>query len=118
MVNEQLRECADHTIKNLKENDQIKKQEQIKKFSSEILPKTLSGYEKMLGLNSSQFIVGNCLSWADLALVNAWEWLDDVSKQQLNYYPLVKKHNDYIRTVPLVADWLKQQKPLRVFKYC
>ncbi len=72
----------------------------------------------MLILNSNKFIVGSSLSWADLALVLAWEWLDDTSKQLLNHFPLVKSHNEFIRSVPKVSEWLMKQKPLRVFKTC
>ena len=118
MVNEQLRECAEHTIRSLQETDQSKKQQQMQRFTNETLPKTLNGYEKMLSLNSNKFIVGNSLSWADLALINAWEWLDDHSKRLLSNHPLVETHNEFIRSLPRVAEWLRDQKPLRVFKIC
>lgn len=118
MVNEQLKECADYTVKNLHEFDQLKKQQQTTHFITNILPKTLNGYEKLLSLNTSKFIVGNSLTWADLALVNAWEWLDDYSKQIVARYPLIKGHNDYIRSIPKVSAWFSSQKPLRIFKMC
>lgn len=118
MVNEQLKECADYTIKNLQQVDQVKKQQQTQHFIMSVLPKTLNGYEKMLSLNSTDFIVGNGLTWADLALVNAWEWLDEHSKQIVGRYPLIKNHNDFIRSIPKVTAWFRNQKPLRIFKMC
>ncbi len=118
MVNEQLKDCIDHTARNLQEKDSSKKHQQMQHFTGVILPKTLNGYEKMLSLNSSSFIVGDSLSWADLALVNAWEWLDENSRRLLDQYPLVKRHNEFIRTLPKVSEALKELKPLRVFKVC
>ena len=118
MINEQLKDCVDHTVKSLQEMDIVKKNQQLTRFQTETLPRALNGYEKLLSLNSNKFIVGNSLTWADLALVNAWEWLDDQCKALLNLYPLVQSHNEFMRSIPKVAEWLREQKPLRVFKIC
>lgn len=118
MINEQLKDCTDHTIRHLQEFDHVRKVQQLNRFKTELLPRALNGYEKLLSLSPSKFLVGNTLTWADLALVNAWEWLDDQCKPVLGYYPLVKNHNDFVRSIPKVAEWLKEQKPLRVFKIC
>ena len=117
MINEQLRECADYALKIVRESDIVKRHELQAKFLGELLPKTLNGYEKMLSL-SSRFIVGSVLSWADLGMLLAWEWLDEASKQLIGRYPLVKSHNEFIRSLPKVSEWLREQKPLRVFKNC
>ena len=117
MISEQLKECSDYAVRCLQETDSTKKNLLANKFINDVLPKTLNAYEKMLSLNSGRFIVGNRLTWADLAIVNAWEWLDDMSKQILNRYPLIKSHNEFVRSLPNVAEWFKIQKPLRVLKY-
>ncbi len=118
MVNEQLKDFIEHTARNLQEKDPIRKQQQLQQFINVTLPKTLNGYEKMLSLNPSSYIVGGSLSLADLALINAWEWLDENSRRLLDQYPLVKKHNDFIRSLPKVSEALKELKPLRIFKVC
>lgn len=96
----------------IQEIDLVKKDQLKNKFLNEILPKTLNGFEKMLGLNRGKFIVGKTLTYADLGLVNAWEWLDDNSKQILNQYPLVKSHDCFIRTIPCVGEYFHKLKPL------
>ncbi|CAF0769074.1 unnamed protein product [Brachionus calyciflorus] len=116
MVVEQLRECGDNASLIIQEIDINKRNLLSQKFLSDILPKTLNGFEKMLSVNSGRFIVGNKITWADLALVNSLEWLDELSKQVLKNYPFVKTHNEYIRNIPQVNEWFKLQKPLRVFK--
>nr|UOU03294.1 glutathione S-transferase sigma 5 [Brachionus rubens] len=116
MVVEQLRECGDYATQIMQEIDINKRNLMTQKFSNDILTKTLNGFEKMLSVNSGKYIVGNKITWADLALVNGLEWLDELGKQILNYYPFVKMHNEYIRNIPQVNEWFRLQKPLRVFK--
>jgi glutathione S-transferase len=71
---------------------------------------------KTFVVGSGKFIVGNSLTWADLALVNGWEWLDDISKQLVLSYSIIRNHNEFIKSLPKVSQWFKSQKPLTVFK--
>ena len=100
----------------LQELDNQRRLNLINRFVNETLTKTLSGYEKMLNMNSGKYIVGNKLTWADLAIINSWEWLDDNSKQLINRYPLVKRHYEFVQSLPEVSEWFRKQKPLRVTK--
>lgn len=100
----------------IQEMDQSKKSQLKTKFLDETLPKTLNGFEKLLSLNSGKFIVGKTLTYADLGLVNAWEWLDETSKPILNNYPLVKSHNLFIRTIPCITEYFNSLKPLNKIK--
>ena len=116
MVVEQLREVIDYSVQIVQEYDLAKRSILVNNFMNNLLPKTLNGYEKMLSLNRNKFIVGNQLTWADLALVNGWEWLDEICGSVLRQYQLVKAHNEFVRSVKAVSDWFKSQKPLRVAK--
>lgn len=116
MVVEQIRECGDFAAQIIQEVDSNKKRILNQKYLTEILPRTLSEFEKMLNLNGSNYIVGNQLTWADLVMANSFAWLDEFSIQLLRDYPLVKKHNHYILSMPGVNDWFKSQKPLSVYK--
>nr|QVK45613.1 glutathione S transferase [Brachionus paranguensis] len=116
MIVEQIRECGDFAAQIIQEIDSNKKRLLSQRYLNEILPKTLSGFEKMLNLNGTNRIVGNQLTWADLALANSLAWLDEFSLQLLQNYPLVKKHNESIMSIPSVNGWFKSQKPLSVFK--
>ena len=116
MIIEQLRECGDYAYQIMSEMNQIKKNQMSTKFLVDILPKTLEGYEKILSKNSGKFMVGDSLTLADVALVNAWEWLDCASRKIFDNYPLVKSHEMFVRTIPEISNWLKMQKPLTVLK--
>nr|AYN44501.1 glutathione S-transferase S5 [Brachionus rotundiformis] len=116
MVIEQIRECGDFATQIIQEIDSNKKKILNQKYLGEILPRTLGGFEKMLNLNGSSCIVGNQLTWADLALTNSLAWLDEFSARLLQNYPLVKRHNEYIMSIPSVNEWFKSQKPLSVYK--
>jgi glutathione S-transferase len=117
MIVEQLRELIDFSIQILQErNDPVRRQMLYAEFASSLLPRTLNGYERILSLSRSKFIVGNQLSWADLALVNGWEWLDELCRPVLNKYQMVRAHNEYIRSLAPVAAWLKATKPLSLTK--
>jgi glutathione S-transferase len=116
MVLEQIRECFEQASQSQNELDLNKRFQSANKFLNETLPKTLDGFQKMLGLNNDKFLVGNQMTCADLALINSWEWMDDVSKSVLNYYPLVKNHNECMRKMPKISEFYKSQKPLRVLK--
>lgn len=116
MVVEQIRECSDLAAQIIQEIDSNKKKVLGQRYLNDVLPKTLSEFEKMLNLNGSSSIVGNQLTWADLALANSLTWLDEFTARLLINYPLVKKHNEYIMSIPSVSDWFKSQKPLSVYK--
>jgi glutathione S-transferase len=117
MIFEQLNECTEQALKLITETDAIKRIQTYNKFISNVLPQTLNGYEKMLQCNkNNNFIIANQLTYADLALVCAWEWLEDGCKQLIELYPLVKNHNLFIKNLPKVSAWFKNQKPLNIQK--
>lgn len=116
MVVERLRECSDQ-YSLITQNESLQKNVSLSRFLNETLTKTLNGYEKILAMNIKfRYIVGTEISWADLAVINSWEWLDDNLKQLINHYPLVKRHYDFIRNIKEVNEWFNKQKPLRVNK--
>ena len=128
MIVEQLRELVDLAIQigrpvtTPSENERVRpRQELLSELVNSLLPRTLSGYEKILGLNSrNKFIVGEKLTWADLALVNGWQWLEDMlgagCGSLLSRYQLVRMHNEFVRGLVPVAAWFKTAKPLSFTK--
>lgn len=78
--------------------------------------RTLNGIEKLISLNEAgKYVVGDKLTWADLAMVNACEWLlNGHSNRNLlaSRFPLIKAHNEFVRTLPAVQEWFSKQKPL------
>lgn len=76
----------------------------------------MDGLEKLICLNeTSKYVVGAKLTWADLAMVNACEWLLNGNSNRAliaNRFPLVKAHNEFVRSLPTVQEWFSNQKPL------
>lgn len=108
MIVEQLRACID-------------KATTAKSAGSDwmfIVERTLIGLEKLISLNhasTAKFVVGGAITWADLAMVNAWEWLiNDYATRMIlaSRFPLIKEHNDFVRGLPAVDEWFRKQKPL------
>ena len=84
----------------------------------DMVERTMNGLEKLISLNeSSKFAVGSKLTWADLAMVNACEWLlNGYSNRNNNLlaskYPLIQAHNEFVRSTPTIQEWFGKQKPL------
>jgi glutathione S-transferase len=117
MIVEQLKECNDITAQLITETDVFKRIQIYNKLISDVLPKTLDGYQKILEYNKiNKYIIGNKLTYADLALVVSWDWLENSCKQLIDLYPLVKSHNNFIRNLPQVNEWFIKQKPLNIQK--
>lgn len=103
MIVEQLRDCiVERTSKSSRDMS--------------IVERTLTGLEKLVSLNGSgKYVVGCTMTWADLAMVNAWEWLMSEHTTRMlmsNQFPLIKQHNDFVRATPVVDEWFRRQKPL------
>ena len=118
MVVEQLRKCGENVKEILLETDSSKHSNMENKYINDLLPKTFGELERLLKLNKPKgnFLLGNQLTWADLAIVSGLEWLDDDAKSLLKRYPLLTNHIDFLQSQPKINTWLSQQMPLRVNK--
>jgi len=84
------------------------------KFVSEVLPKWLSYFEKLLqqNVNGNGFIVGNRLSYADIALFNTIDTIQlgfPNSVNTVRTFKHVSAHFDLIAARPNIAAWLKNR---------
>ncbi|CAF0718786.1 unnamed protein product [Adineta steineri] len=98
------------------EKNESKKQEDMKKFFAEDLPKNLQNLEllgKLYG-NGGPFFVGNHLTWADLYFYDIAENFLQVDKNILMNYPWLTHNRQEIEQQPNISDYLKT-RPQTVF---
>ena len=70
----------------------------------------LGRIEKLLAENKdgNGFLVGDSLTYADIQLMNFHDLLRDKREEVLSRLPLLKAHNDKIRSIPIVADHIRR----------
>jgi glutathione S-transferase len=93
------------------EQDETKKQELIKKFFDEELPKHLQNLDalgKLYG-NDGPFFFGNHLTWADLLFYNLFETLLESDGNCLNNHPWLKQNRAEVEKQPRIAEYLKNR---------
>jgi glutathione S-transferase len=94
------------------EKDEAKKAELRKKFLEEQLPVSLDNLEKLLKENKGGdgYFVGDVLTWADLALLNAIGSLQGAgAKDVLDKRPKLVALGKRVESLPKIADWLAKR---------
>jgi glutathione S-transferase len=93
------------------EQDEVKKQELIKKCMGEEMPKHLQNIEvlgKLYG-NGGSFLVGNQLTWADLLFHYFGEILLGMDENCLDNHPWLKQNRAEVEKQPKIAEYLKNR---------
>jgi glutathione S-transferase len=93
------------------EQDETKKQELIKKFFDEELPKHLQNLDVLAKLygNGGPFFVGNNLTWADLFFYDMSQNLLELNGDCLNNHPWLKQNRAEVEKQPRIAEYLKNR---------
>ncbi|CAF3479039.1 unnamed protein product [Rotaria sp. Silwood1] len=93
------------------EKDKTKKQELMKKFFDEKVPKYLQNLNVLgkLYSNDGPFFVGNHLTWADLLFYDMLETLLEIDENCLNNYPWLKQNRAEVEKQPRIAEYLKNR---------
>jgi glutathione S-transferase len=94
-----------------REQDPAKKQEAIKQFIDEQLPKHLQNLEALAKLysNGGPYFVGNHLTWADLLFLNFSETLIGLDANALDKYSFLKQNRAEVEKQPKIAEYLKNR---------
>ncbi|CAF2946550.1 unnamed protein product, partial [Rotaria sp. Silwood2] len=93
------------------EKDKAKKQELMKKFFDEKVPKHLQNLDvlgKLYG-NGGPFFVGNHLTWADLLFYDILETLLGIDENCLNNYSWLTQNRAEVEKQPKIAEYLKNR---------
>lgn len=111
MVVECISDMMDPIMPCYREKDPAKKDEMRSNYE-DLLPDFLEKMENLLKLNQGGdgYFVGDSLSWADLAVMNAWHWIPGFGVfPQIHKYPKLQAHRLRIEEHPKVADWLERR---------
>ncbi len=84
----------------------------LKKLSEEAFPNKMNYFQGVLAKNNTGFLVGSDLTVADLNLFSVLTEMKfigvDVSGI-LDSYPSVKAHEEKIKNLPKIAEWIKNR---------
>jgi len=101
---------------------QEEREELAKDFLNEFIPKFLSPLEAILAKRGNGWFAGNNVTFADLAIMCALDWLQEPlemsfkdmnnvaeRKKILDDFPLVKANYQKTNEVPFVVEWKKKR---------
>ncbi len=91
------------------EKDEARKAELGEKLKTEILPKFLGIFEKLISSNTSGWIYGSKVTYADFALYNVMGWVKMGYAAALDSFPGIKKNMEAVEALPNIAKWLKER---------
>ena len=91
-------------------NEETKKELQAK-LQNETMPNNMKYLETKLAKTNSGFLVGNGLTWVDLHLFSALEWLGPKKDALLAHFPKVKSHNEFVSSIPNIAKHIATRPP-------
>ncbi len=89
--------------------DGDEKQIKLQKFYNDNCHRMLLDIEKFLEKNESGYLVGDSATYADLYLINLYDWFSDSKGDVLNKLPLLKEHDQRIRSLDNLRDFLEHE---------
>ncbi|VDH97631.1 prostaglandin-H2 D-isomerase / glutathione transferase [Mytilus galloprovincialis] len=110
VIIETIDEVRAEFVKWVKEEDATKKAEISKKLKEEVFPKFITFVEKMLLVNGGQYLVGNEVTLADVAVFDVISRVSDMWSQDLmNMSTVLKAHCEKIASIPSIKAWLENR---------
>jgi len=102
-----------------REKDEEKKKEKTKDFEQGLLKTTLDALEAQCSASDSGYLVGNGLTWADLALYSSLEVIAgyiDFQRDLLTCYPALTAHRDKVGSVDAIRAY-QAKRPASEYKF-
>jgi glutathione S-transferase len=96
--------------------DDETKKKQLNEFTQTTGPDSLRLIQNLLEVNKNGngFLVGDSLTYADVVVMNFYDWLRERKDEMLAKLPLLKQHDQKIRNIPAIATHLKQNANVRL----
>jgi len=110
---EQIKDLFDGIVDfSFREKDETRKAEKKKEFETVTLKNSLTALEAYFkeNMSASGYIVGNDLTWADLAVFNGFEQLNlylGGTEDRIAAYPTLVKHRTAIGNLPRIKKYLE-----------
>lgn len=82
----------------------------FKVFYNETVQSFMQSLENNLSLKKNNFLIGDYLTWLDLAIIGAWDWIwlhDPTEAKILLEFNLLNEHNTRVRSIPNISKWLE-----------
>lgn len=108
MICEQIRDIFDSLIYIFIMKNEEEKLALFDKNINERIPEMYRLIQNLLDTNKSGFLVGNDVTYSDLAIILSYDWLRDRKEDVLAKLPGLKDHETRIRAIPRVAEHLKK----------
>lgn len=90
--------------------DSDSKQVALQTAFNQTYPRMLLDIQCILEKNQSGYLVGETVTYADLYLVNLYDWFCESKGDILNKLPLLKEHDQKIRNMESLRDFLIHEK--------
>ena len=97
-------------------NRDVEWKAKLEEFKTTKLPYWLEKYEGFLKQNGGQFLVGSALTWADIALFEYLEALDDIFPGSLNGYATLVQFKASIAARPKLQAYVSSADRPKVYK--
>lgn len=91
------------------EKDPVKKEEYFAKYYGDTVHNFFKLFNKTLEDNKTGFLVGDSVSYADLFLLSACDWMKEHKEKLFGQYTAVKTHYEKVAAIPNIAEWLKKR---------
>jgi glutathione S-transferase len=127
MINEQVRDLhllfVDiYSTLYYKKPGYVLKAVELDKALTEFVPASLKLIERLYEKNQaatggSGFLVGSEISYADVKLVNIYDWLLDRKDEILEKVPLLKQHYNHVRSLPKLKEHYSKSDNLQLTLY-
>jgi len=119
MIAEQIRDVLDSLINLYRKPSGDEKKSEIEKFFADDargFPAKFLPIQNFLAANKegNGFLIGNSLTYADIFLVCAHDWLFHRRGSVLSQYPLIKQHEEKMHTIPILGEHLKKHAHLQL----
>ena len=91
-----------------RQEDPAKKAEIETKLAAEVWPVYLKTFEERLGTNNG-WLVGGCMTWADLYLAVVLEWIGPQEDAILAQFVKCDALSKRVKSIPQIAEWIKKR---------
>lgn len=119
MIVEQATDLLNLLLETHKKPESEQKRKELEEALSLKVPQGLKLIQNILETNpnKSGFLVGDSLTYADVHLMNFYDWLLERKDKILEDLQALKHHDEKIRSVPKIAEHLQKDKNLRLTIY-
>lgn len=108
MIYEQVNDMFQNLIFIYKIRNEQVKQIDLENALKNTIPRNLKLIQNILEKNPSGFLVGDSATYADIFLMNFYEWLRDEKNNILANLPFLKQHDEKIRSIPQISRHLNK----------